>query len=57
MHNKKHATIFAILRQTLAVMWSIKWLKATFEIFIILDINIFFGREIVTLVVKRTAYK
>ena len=59
MHDNNNATIFAILRQSFAVMWPIQWLKATFEkfIIIIIIINFFFGGETVNLVVKNTAYK
>ena len=58
MHDKKNATIFAILRQSFAVMWPLEWFKTNFEIFIIIVItDIFFGGETVDLVDKNTAYK
>ena len=59
MHDKKNATIFSILRQSFAVMWPIKWFKATFEIFvIIINTNFFFLEgKLFNLVVKNTAYE
>ena len=31
MHDKENATIFALLRQFFAVIWPLKWYKATFD--------------------------
>ena len=35
VHNKKNATIFALLRQSFAVIWPLKWFEATFETFVL----------------------
>ena len=31
MHDKENASIFALLRQSFAVIWPLKWFKAAFD--------------------------
>ena len=47
VHDKKKATIFALLRQSFAVIWPLKWFKATFETFVL-----FFFRQSINLLNK-----
>ena len=35
VHDNENATIFALLRLSFAVIWPLKWFKATFETFVL----------------------